>query len=271
MHLGDYKVLEKLADGTFGRVLCCEKDGEKFAVKVVRDVEKYTSSAKIEADILRDIQKADVENESHCVVLRDQFMFKNRIMCLVFEQLGDSLYEFLKRNEYKGFFVADIQKVAFQMLKGLSFLKKNRLIHTDLKPENVLLTCGRDEFIEVPFPRTTTGMMTRRPATADIKIIDFGSTIYEDDYHSSIINTRQYRSPEVILDIGWSYASDMWSLGCILIEMYTGDLLFNTHSHLEHLAMMEKIVGNFPEEMLQKARKTEGRRYLHPDRLELDW
>lgn len=269
--LGEYKVLQKIADGTFGRVLLCEKEGERFAVKVVRDVEKYTSSAKIEADILNDIQKVDENGESHCVSLRDQFLFKGRIMCLAFECLGDSLYEFLRRNDYKGFFIADIQKVAFQMLKGLAFLKQNRLIHTDLKPENVLLTCGRDDFIEVPFPRSTSGMLTKRPATSDIKIIDFGSTIYDDDYHSRIINTRQYRSPEVILDIGWSYASDMWSLGCILIEMYTGDLLFNTHSHLEHLAMMEQIVGKFPTEMLKRASKSDGRRYLHPDRLELNW
>ncbi|GBE62154.1 CMGC Lammer [Babesia ovata] len=271
MMLDDYKVVKKIGDGTFGRVLHCEKNGEKYAVKVVRDVEKYVSSAKIEVDILMDIRKVDVAGESHCVVLHDHFMFKKRIMCLVFEQLGDSLYDFLKRNDYKGFFMADIQKIAYQLLKGLAFLKKNKLIHTDLKPENVLLTCGREDFIEVPFPRSVTGMMTKRPATADIKIIDFGSTIYEDDYHSSIINTRQYRSPEVILDIGWSYASDMWSLGCILIEIYTGDLLFNTHSHLEHLAMMEQTVGRIPASMLEKARKTDGYRYLHPDKLALNW
>ncbi|CDR97789.1 protein serine/threonine kinase 1, putative [Babesia bigemina] len=271
MMLDDYRVVQKIGDGTFGRVLHCEKNGEHFAVKVVRDVEKYVSSAKIEVDILMDIRKVDVAGESHCVVLHDHFMFKRRIMCLVFEQLGDSLYDFLKRNDYKGFFMADIQKIAYQLLKGLAFLKKNRLIHTDLKPENILLTCGREEFIEVPFPRSMTGMMTRRPATADIKIIDFGSTIYEDDYHSTIINTRQYRSPEVILDIGWSYASDMWSLGCILIEIYTGDLLFNTHSHLEHLAMMEQTVGRLPASMLEKARTTDGRRYLHPDKLSLNW
>ncbi|ORM40323.1 Serine/threonine-protein kinase AFC3 [Babesia sp. Xinjiang] len=271
MYLGDYKVLSKIGDGTFGRVLRCEKNGQKFAVKVVRDVDKYVNSAKIEVDILMDIFKVDANGESHCVVLHDHFMYKGRIMCLVFEQLGDSLYDFLKQNDYKGFFMADIQKIAYQLLKGLAFLKKNRLIHTDLKPENVLLTCGRDEFIEVPFPRTTTGMMTKRPATADIKIIDFGSAIYDDDYHSSIINTRQYRSPEVILDIGWSYESDMWSLGCILVEIYTGDLLFNTHSHLEHLAMMEQTVGPFPAYMLEMARKTNGRRYLHPTRESINW
>lgn len=66
-----------------------------------------------------------------------------------------------------------------------------------------------------------------------------------DEYHSPLINTRQYRSPEVILDIGWSFASDVWSLGCILIELYTGKLLFGTHDHLEHLAMIVSYYDQF--------------------------
>ncbi|AFZ80476.1 protein kinase domain containing protein [Theileria equi strain WA] len=271
MKVGDYRVLNKISDGTFGRVLNCEKEGEKFALKVVRDIEKYTSSAKIEADILLDIKNSDEQNESHCVILRDSFMYKDRHMCLAFESLGPSLYDFLEKNDFKGFFIADIQHIAYQMLKGLSFLRKKQLIHTDIKPENILLTCGKDDYIEVPFPRSTTGMMTKRPATADIKIIDFGSAIYEDEYHSSIINTRQYRSPEVILDIGWTYTSDLWSLGCTLMELYTGHLLFRTHSHLEHLAMIEKILGKIPERMLDAARKTDGKHYVHQDRPELNW
>lgn len=98
-----------------------------------------------------------------------------------------------------------------------------------------------------------------------VKIIDFGSATFEDDYHSSLINTRQYRAPEVILDIGWDMASDMWSLGCILMELYTGDVLFRTHEHLEHLAMIERIVEPFPREMLVKAQKGAGKGYVTVD------
>jgi serine/threonine protein kinase len=60
-------------------------------------------------------------------------------------------------------------------------------------------------------------------------VIDFGGATYDDDDHkSTIINTRQYRAPEVILEVGWSFPSDLWSAGCIIAELYTGDLLFAT-------------------------------------------
>jgi serine/threonine protein kinase len=59
-------------------------------------------------------------------------------------------------------------------------------------------------------------------------VIDFGGATYDDESKSSIINTRQYRSPEVILGLGWSYPSDIWSAGCIIAELYIGELLFAT-------------------------------------------
>jgi dual-specificity kinase len=79
------------------------------------------------------------------------------------------------------------------------------------------------------------------PRSSEIKVIDFGSATFEDQYHSSIVSTRHYRAPEVILGLGWSFACDMWSVGCILVELLAGDALFQTHENLEHLAMMEKV------------------------------
>ncbi len=76
----------------------------------------------------------------------------------------------------------------------------------------------------------------------DIRLIDFGGATLDSDYHSKIINTRQYRGPEVILGLGWTFPSDIWSVGCIIAELLTGKLLFATHHDLEHLALMEKIL-----------------------------
>lgn len=77
----------------------------------------------------------------------------------------------------------------------------------------------------------------------EIRLIDFGSATFEDEYHSSVVSTRHYRAPEIILGLGWSFPCDIWSIGCILVEFFTGDALFQTHDNLEHLAMMEAVVG----------------------------
>jgi serine/threonine protein kinase len=92
-------------------------------------------------------------------------------------------------------------------------------------------------------------------------VIDFGGATYDWEHKSSIINTRQYRAPEVILGLGWSTPSDVWSLGCILMELYMGELLFQTHDNAEHLALMEAILGPFPI-VLSMAQGREVRKYF---------
>jgi dual-specificity kinase len=76
---------------------------------------------------------------------------------------------------------------------------------------------------------------------SEIRLIDFGSATFDDEYHSSVVSTRHYRAPEIILQLGWSFPCDIWSIGCIIVEFFTGDALFQTHDNLEHLAMMEVV------------------------------
>jgi dual-specificity kinase len=84
-----------------------------------------------------------------------------------------------------------------------------------------------------------------------IFLIDFGSAIFETDRHSAVVSTRHYRAPEIVLGLGWSFPCDMWSLGCILIELYIGKPLFQTHENEEHLKMMEIVIGYFPMKMVE--------------------
>lgn len=96
------------------------------------------------------------------------------------------------------------------------------------------------------------------PTSSEVKIIDFGCATYEHEKHSGIINTRQYRAPEVILGgKDWDYKSDIWCVACILIEIYSGNLLFPTKSTLDHIAMIEKIIGPLPEHMIKLSTCTE--------------
>ncbi|KAJ7958608.1 Serine/threonine protein kinase [Quillaja saponaria] len=93
------------------------------------------------------------------------------------------------------------------------------------------------------------------PKSSAIKLIDFGSTAFDNQNHSSIISTRHYRAPEVILGLGWSYPCDLWSVGCILVELFSGGALFQTHENLEHLAMMERVLGPLPVHMIRRANR----------------
>lgn len=265
-----YRVLHLLGDGAFGRVLLTEdiKKGRKAAVKVIRNVDKYVRNAKRESEILKDLSAA---RSSHpfaqlCVRMYDVFWHQDEFFCMSFEVLGPSLYDCLKRNSYRGFWMQDIRSITEQCLQAFCFLHGQlSLTHTDLKLENILFQSSEAP-VPASFPREAfwqkmqgartsrdKGTPYTRPASTRIKLIDFGNATYELEHHSSIINTRQYRAPEVILGAGWDEHSDLWSLGCILMELYTGELLFRTHDSLEHLQLMQKTADKFPSSMLAKA------------------
>jgi len=274
-----YQLVKLLGDGTFGRVVLAhdKRSGDReVAIKVIRDVKRYMENAKVEADILKDIRKADPEERSGCAVMYETFTHETKFYCLVFEPLGVSLYDFLKNNGFRGFWTQDIQSFAEQSMQALSFLHDSlKLTHTDLKPENILLY-SMEPPRHAAFPREAEWLRAKghdsskagalgdylRPANSRIKLIDFGNATYEDEHHSSIINTRQYRSPEVILELGWKELSDQWSIGCILMELYSGDQLFETHEELEHLALITRVIGAFPQGMLDRASSSVNGKYL---------
>lgn len=266
-----FQVTKLLGDGTFGRVLhAVDKHKDRHvAVKVVRDIEKYTKNAKREANILKDIRKADAKGKGLCVVMHRTFMHDDRFFCLVFEELGVSLYDFLERNEFRGYWMKDVVKISRQCIQGLAFLHgKMRLSHTDLKLENILLQSpepGRpSDFRRKMCDGEKYSDEYLRPRRADIKLIDFGNATYKHEHHSSVINTRQYRGPEVLLATGWDEHSDLWSLGCCLMEIYTGELLFHTHENTEHLALMERIVEPLPLALLRRATPAVQEKHLLP-------
>ena len=98
-------------------------------------------------------------------------------------------------------------------------------------------------------------------------MIDFGSATFDHEHHSTVVSTRHYRAPEVILELGWNQACDVWSLGCIIYELFQGMTLFQTHDNREHLAMMETILGPLPYKMIKKSRKS---KYFYHGRLDWD-
>lgn len=239
---GRFVIGKVLGQGTFGKVVSAfDKIKRKVcAVKIIRAIPKYREASKIELRVLSTIARYDPENQNRCIHLLECFDYKNHI-CIVMDLFGMSIFDFLESNHYIPFPRSHIKSFAKQLFSSVAYLHGLNLVHTDLKPENILLK-SNNSYSE-PLENHTKHKTRLVLEDTTIHLIDFGSAIFNDEYHSSVVSTRHYRAPEVILGIGWSFPCDIWSIGCILVEFCTGEALFPTYDDLEHLALMQRVFG----------------------------
>lgn len=260
-----YEIMSTLGEGTFGKVVKV-KDHENedyVAMKIIKNIHKYREAAKLEINVLQKLNSKDPSGKHLCVRMFDSFNYFGH-MCLTFEILGESVFDFLKGNGYVGYPLDQVRHISYQLSYAVKFLHDHHLTHTDLKPENILFVTN-DWYSEY-CPATKRNI--RRMRDTRVKLIDFGSATFDWEHHSSVVSTRHYRPPEVILEMGWSQPCDVWSTGCIIFELYQGHTLFQTHDNLEHLAMMTRILGEFPQHLM---RRTKTNFFQPHGRLSWDW
>ncbi|XP_035479728.1 dual specificity protein kinase CLK2-like isoform X1 [Scophthalmus maximus] len=259
-----YEIVDTLGEGTFGKVVQCldhGRRGSQIALKIIKNQEKYREAAKLEINVLEKISEKDPHNRQHCVQMLDWFHYYGHV-CISFELLSLSTFDFLKANSFLPYPMSQIRQMAHQIFHAVSFLHDNKLTHTDLKPENILFVNSDYSLVY----NTEKKCNERRINDTAVRLVDFGSATFDHEHHSAVISTRHYRAPEVIMELGWSHPCDVWSIGCILFEYYEGFTLFQTHDNKEHLAMMERIQGPIPQRMIQRSRK---QKYFQRGRL--DW
>ncbi|XP_068933804.1 dual specificity protein kinase CLK4 isoform X2 [Petaurus breviceps papuanus] len=219
-----YEIVATLGEGAFGKVVECidrDMDDTHVAVKIVKNVGRYREAARSEIQVLEHLNSTDPNSVFRCVQMLEWFDHHGHV-CIVFELLGLSTYDFIKENSFLPFQLDHIRQMAYQICQSINFLHHNKLTHTDLKPENIL-------FVKSDYVVKYNSKMKRDERTlknTDIKVVDFGSATYDDEHHSTLVSTRHYRAPEVILALGWSQPCDVWSIGCILIEYYLGFTVF---------------------------------------------
>jgi serine/threonine protein kinase len=163
-------------------------------------------------------------------------------------------------NNLQGMPLNIVINIGNQLIQALIFLKSVNIVHADLKLENILFINNNkkiyrnDELNEFEFNSKFNKKLDLEyilPEDITIKIIDFGCSklIKNTKKNTGLITTQPYRSPEALLNMNWSFPTDMWSLGCIIAELWTGSLLFNTEDDVEHLIMMNRLLGSFPKFM----------------------
>lgn len=259
------EIIGSLGEGTFGKVVECvdhARGKSQVALKIIKNVGKYREAARLEINVLKKIKEKDKENKFLCVLMSDWFNFHGH-MCIAFELLGKNTFEFLKENNFQPYPLPQIRHMAYQLCHALRFLHDNQLTHTDLKPENILFV--NSDFDTLYNEKKSCEEKSIR--NTSIRVADFGSATFDHEHHTTIVATRHYRPPEVILELGWAQPCDVWSTGCILFEYYRGFTLFQTHENREHLVMMEKILGPIPSHMIHKTRK---QKYFHNGNLVWD-
>uniref|UniRef100_A0A8C6LD27 non-specific serine/threonine protein kinase n=1 Tax=Nothobranchius furzeri TaxID=105023 RepID=A0A8C6LD27_NOTFU len=233
-----YEVLDFLGRGTFGQVVKCWKrgTGEVVAVKILKNHPSYARQGQIEVGILA---RLSGENADEHNLVRAFECFQHRShTCLVFEMLEQNLYDFLKQSKFSPLPLKVIRPILQQVATALKKLKSMGLIHADLKPENIMLV----DPVRQPYR---------------VKVIDFGSASHVSKaVCSTYLQSRYYRAPEIILGLQFCEAIDMWSLGCVMAELFLGWPLYPGALEYDQIRYISQTQGLPGEHLLNVGTKT---------------
>ena len=225
-----YQIRSSLGKGTFSNVykVFDYKYEEEFALKIIRNESRFIKQSLKEIKLLVNI------DHPNCIKVLNVFNF-NKSYGFIFPVHSHNLYEELKSNNMEGLSEILVKRYGKEILLGLDYLKNKKIIHCDLKPENIMIDLH-----------------------GNVKIIDFGSSFYEKEITKILtyIQSRYYRAPEVPLGLGVSCAIDMWSFACILYELLTGEPLFRVKSEKKLILSIIATIDMPPDYIIKRGNES---------------
>mmetsp|Transcript_30104 Transcript_30104/g.73280 ORF Transcript_30104/g.73280 Transcript_30104/m.73280 type:complete len:391 (-) Transcript_30104:186-1358(-) len=232
-----YETRAKLGQGSFGSVfeVYDRRKSELAVVKFCCIGDR--SAAKNELSILKKLAEKDPDDKYHCVRLKSQFEHRDHF-CLVLCKMEMNLRKHLRTQKARfgigGLDYHEVAHIGKQIFVALRFLKHCGIVHTDLKPDNILISRGF------------------------VRICDFGCAmnISACRQSTSDIGTLWYKAPEVVLGAGFDSTCDVWSTGAVLWELATGKPMYKARSSNDLLRFHLEYHGAIPKKMLKKGKHT---------------
>ncbi|KNE63897.1 CMGC/RCK/MAK protein kinase [Allomyces macrogynus ATCC 38327] len=262
-----YRIVRELGDGAFGTVSLAihSPTGEKVAIKKMK--KRYTSWD--ECVNLREVKS--LKKLVHpCIVRLREVMRENERLFFVFEYLDENLFQVMKARKAAQvpFTEHEIRWIIYQILLGLAYMHKHGFFHRDLKPENLMVIGGNGLNVAWNAPGTGGGggvggggtgagspaaTLGRNNVSSPLniaplttKIADFGLAreLRSRPPYTEYISTRWYRAPEIVLrSTNYSSPIDIWALGCIMAELFTGNPLFPGTTEIDQLFRIAGVLG----------------------------
>uniref|UniRef100_A0A8D9A4W0 cyclin-dependent kinase n=1 Tax=Cacopsylla melanoneura TaxID=428564 RepID=A0A8D9A4W0_9HEMI len=233
LDLGDkkYDELCQIGCGAYGTVFKArdlQNPGNYVAMKKLRvklNEDGMPMSTLREISILKQLDSFEHPNivrfydVIHQNILSDE---RHLTVYLIFEHVDQDLGSYMERCPPPGLNATKVKELTRQMLSGVDFLHSHRIIHRDLKPQNLLIT-----------------------KAGGLKIADFGlaKTFDYDMMLTSVVVTLWYRAPEILLNLGYGTPVDIWSIGCVMAEMWRLLPLFCATTEVEQLKCIFRIIG----------------------------
>eukprot|EP01064_Diplonema_japonicum_P010398 TRINITY_DN17650_c0_g1_i1.p1 TRINITY_DN17650_c0_g1~~TRINITY_DN17650_c0_g1_i1.p1 ORF type:complete len:1092 (+),score=233.50 TRINITY_DN17650_c0_g1_i1:37-3312(+) len=243
----NYHILELIGEGGFGKVY---KARRKFTGHIVamKFISKKGKSEKELRNLRAEIEIMTTLNHENIIMLLDAFETKTEFV-VVMEYAQGELYEILEDDRCLPEKI--VQKIAKQLAKALNYLHSNRIIHRDMKPQNILI--GRN---------------------GTVKLCDFGfarAMSCNTMVLTSIKGTPLYMAPELVQEQPYNHTADLWSLGCILYELFYGVPPFYTNNIYSLIHLIVKDPVKFPDQISPCFRSfLKGLLNKHPSS-RLDW